>query len=107
MYHIWKLLFLYLFDMYQIWFIPESFKNQKLKFWLCSYTNSTHYSPIATVPEVHPTQYKSFAVNDMRIAGSMRTFTNLKCPPLLACVKKTIHSLRSVLFYYKQLNMDI
>ena len=37
---------------------------------------STHlYSPIATVLEVHLAQYKSFAINDMRIANSTQTFT--------------------------------
>ena len=36
MYHIWKLLFLYLFDMY---IVPDMIHtwNQKLKFWLCNY----------------------------------------------------------------------
>ena len=52
---------------------------------------SGNISPIATVPEVHLAQYKSFAINDMRKANSMRTFTRLKCPPLSSLHEKSIY----------------
>ena len=55
------------------------------------YLKAMFTSPIATVPEVHLAQYKSFAINDMRKANSMWTFTRLKCPPLSSLHEKSIY----------------